>query len=106
MLDGEKSSKKNKTKEKYGERREERHIFIVWTGRDFTEKVIEINTWRSWDKSWISVEGELSEHRADLEGSNMPTTFSDQKEAGVSESNGQRRGRMLACREWKSALTL
>lgn len=58
---------------------------------DFTEKVIEINTWRSWDKSWISVE-ELSEHRADLKVVNMPTTFSDQKEAGVSESNGQREG--------------
>lgn len=32
---------------------------------DFTEKVIEMNMWRSWDKSCISVEGELSEHRAD-----------------------------------------
>lgn len=34
-----------------------------------------------------------------FEGSNMPTVFSEQKEAGVAESNGQRRGRMPACRE-------
>ena len=33
-----------------------------------------------------------------FEGSNMPTMFSDQKEAGVSESNGQRMGRMPAFR--------
>ena len=36
-----------------------------------------------------------------FEGSNMPTMFSDQKEAGVSESNGQRMGRMPAFREWR-----
>ena len=34
-----------------------------------------------------------------FEGSNMPTVFPEQKEAGVAESNGQRRGKMPACRE-------
>ena len=38
MLDGEKSSKKNKAKEKYGKWRKERHIFIVWPGRTLLKR--------------------------------------------------------------------